>query len=197
MLYSVVPRPVGAPDTSGVRALPDTPARLAELAEGLEIVALRRLGNREDARDATQETILRLLERLDAGAIASEQEIIPVAWGIARHVITDMLRARGRIHPTEVDVPNNDRGPLDQLVTAEECQAVQAALGQLAAADRSLLHRCFVIGEKIGAIAAALGEPAERLRKRKSRALQRLASLLALRAGEGGHDQRQSPMEEP
>lgn len=160
------------------RTLPHVNALIAELVDGIEIVATRRLGDREEAREAAQETILRLLDRLAAGAITSEEEIIPVAWGIARHVIADMLRLRGREAVLADDVPARFANPLDCLVTADEVARVHAALNQLAPSDRTLLHRCFVDGERIGAIAVALGEPAERLRKRKSRALQRLASLL-------------------
>ena len=178
---------------TGVRALPNLESRIAELAEGLEIVALRRLGNRDDARDATQETIVRLMERLSAGNLGSEAEIGPLAWGIARHVIADMLRARGRNPDVLVDAVSGTPGPLDQLVTADEVRVVRSALNRLARGDQDLLHRCFVNGEKIGAVAAALGEPAERLRKRKSRALQRLAAALGVRSS---HEAAAEPMEE-
>ncbi len=178
---------------TGVSALPNLQSRIAELAAGIEIVAIRRLGNRDDARDATQETIARLLDRLNAGGFGSDAEIIPVAWGIARHVIADILRERGRAPVELVELASGTPGPLDQLVTAEEVRVVRAALDQLAPTDRSLLHRCFVDGEKIGALAVEMGEPAERLRKRKSRALQRLAAALGARMG---HETGPAPMEE-
>lgn len=178
---------------TAVRALPDLQSRIVELSAGLEIVAVRRLGNSDDARDAVQETIARLLERLHDGRFASESEIAPVAWGIARHVIADILRERGRTPELLQEAPCTSPGPLDQLVTADDVRLVRTALEQLAPADRSLLHRCFVDGEKIGLVAAALGEPAERLRKRKSRALQRLASALGIPAR---HENRIGPMEE-
>ena len=179
---------------TGVRALPSLQARIAELANGLEIVAVRRLGNRDDAKDATQETIARLLERLDAGGFASEAEIVPIAWGIARHVIADILRERGRQPQELLELPCRAPGPLDQLVTADECRVVREALEALSAPDRVLLHRCFVDGEKIGAVAAAIGEPAERVRKRKSRALRRLAEALGVKTG---HEIDAGPMEKP
>ena len=178
---------------TGVRAPSDFQSRIIELSAGLEIVAVRRLGNRDDARDAVQETIARLLERLTAGNFRSEDEIVPVAWGIARHVIADILRERARSPELLLEARSVSPGPLDQLVTADDVRVVREALGQLAPADRSLLHRCFVDGEKIGAVAAALGEPAERVRKRKSRALQRLASALGIRAR---HETGFGPMEE-
>lgn len=181
---------------TAVSALPNLHAKIAQLADGLEIVATRRLGNRDDARDAAQETIARLLERVHAGAIGSDDEIVPVAWGIARHVIADMLRGRARGEAVLCDVASDSPGPLDQLVSADEVSAVRSALSRLSDDDRALLHRCFVLGERIGRIAEDLGEPAERLRKRKSRALQRLAALLPARGDSASHENSASPMEQ-
>jgi RNA polymerase sigma factor (sigma-70 family) len=165
------------------------------LTDGLEIVATRRLGNAEEARDAAQETIARLLERVNAGLVASEAELAPIAWGIARHVIADMLRERSRVAELPAELPGPGKGPLDALVSADEAARVRRALARLVPGDRALLCRCFVDGERIGAIAEALGEPAERVRKRKSRALQRLAALLGAERTEDGHDSRASAME--
>lgn len=168
---------------TGVHVVPTLETRIAELAAGLEIVAVRRLGDRDDARDAAQETIARLLERVRSGKLTCESELVPVAWGIARHVIIDMLRERGRGAVGLTDLECNTPGPLDRLATEDDVRLVRSALSQLQPSDRSLLTRCFVDGEKIGQVAAALGEPAERLRKRKSRALQRLASALGMQRG--------------
>jgi RNA polymerase sigma factor (sigma-70 family) len=179
---------------TGVHVVPNLESRIAELAAGLEIVALRRLGNRDDARDAAQETIARLLARVRSGRLTCEGELAPIAWGIARHVITDMLRERGRGEVGLTDVSADAPGPLDRLATEEDIRLVRSALSQLQPADRSLLHRCFVDGEKIGKIASALGEPAERLRKRKSRALQRLAAALGLKPGHERYDDSMGDM---
>jgi RNA polymerase sigma factor (sigma-70 family) len=160
------------------RALPNVQELIAGLVDGIEIVATRRLGDAEAAREAAQETIARLLDRIASGAIESEEEIVPVAWGIARHVIVDMHRDRQRVTALAEDHPAATPDPLEQLVTADETARVRDALARLSPADRTLLHRCFVNGERIGAIAVTLGEPAERLRQRKSRALHRLATLL-------------------
>lgn len=181
---------------SVVRTLPNLDLRIAEVTSGLEIVAIRRLGNRDDALDAVQETVARLLDRVRAGLIATEAEVAPVAWGIARHVIADMLRERARPGGEVADLASPRPGPLDELVTLDEVRRVRSALAHLSAPERALLHRCFVDGERIGHIAQALGEPAERLRKRKSRALQRLATLLGAHAPMG-HGMARCAMEEP
>jgi len=189
-------KPVHGGRLTGTRTLPNLDVRIGEIVDGLEIVAMRRLGDRDDAHDAVQETVARLLERVRAGAIATEEEIAPVAWGIVRHVIADILRARQRRTEGRDDVPSGAPGPLDALVSADEAMKVRVALAQLSADDRTLLCRCFVDGERIGRIAAELGEPAERLRKRKSRALQRLAAIITQSGARRGHETAAAPVEQ-
>jgi RNA polymerase sigma factor (sigma-70 family) len=163
---------------TGTKALLDVDAYLPGIVAGLEIITARRLGNRDDALDATQETIARLLACVRDGRITCSDELAPVAYGIARHVVADVLRARARDGGEANETMSSAPNVLDAMVHEEDRAAVAHALQRLSAADYGLLRRCFVDGEAIGRIARELGEPAERLRKRKSRALQRLATLL-------------------
>ena len=90
--------------------------------------------------------------------------------------LADILRQRireGRTRPSD-DLPSGAPSPLDHLVRKEEVDRVRSALGRLPDRDRSLLRRFFVEGERLIDIARLQGEPAERIRKRKSRALARL-----------------------
>jgi RNA polymerase sigma factor (sigma-70 family) len=178
-----------------VRVFQDLQAVLAGLSEGVEIAATRRLGNRDDARDVAQETIARLMERVNCGGVRTPEELAPIAWGIARHVIADMLRERGRRIESLVEHESPAPGPLESLVTAEEAARVRRGLDRLTPEDRALLQRCFVDNERIGRIAESLGEPPERLRKRKSRALQRLAEMLDVDDRDASHDSEPNPME--
>lgn len=180
---------------TGLQGVRNLDAVIGQLSAGLEIVAIRRLGNPDDARDAVQETIARLLERIRAGTIASDDEVVPIAWGIAKHVIADALRARSRETEVDGEVALSAPDALERLVTSEQRAAVAAGLAQLTPSDRELLKRCFVDGERIGAIAAQLGEPAERVRKRKSRALARLAAVLEA-PSRPCHESAAPPMEE-
>ncbi|MGQ0640556.1 MAG: RNA polymerase sigma factor [Gemmatimonadaceae bacterium] len=171
---------MGRSALTGTKALLDVDAHLAGISAGLAIVCARRLGNRDDALDATQETIARLLVCVREGRIICSSELAPVAYGIVRHVISDVLRARARSGEGDAAeaaaaVPN----ALEALVREEERRAVAGALDRLSPGDRDLLRRCFVDGEAIGRIAQELGEPAERVRKRKARALQRLGAALS------------------
>ena len=168
-------------------ALPDPAvARLPRtLAGGLEIVAIRALGNSDDARDAVQETLARALDALRDNRIPADVPIEAFVYGIARHVIIDVhrrrVRDRGAVEDTGT-LPAPGPSALEALVRAEEREMVSRALASLPNADRQLLEWCFVDGERVSAIAARLGEPAERVRKRKSRALERLRQGLG-----GGH----------
>jgi RNA polymerase sigma factor (sigma-70 family) len=154
--------------------------RLAALGDGLELIAARRLGSLDDGRDAAQETLVRLLARVRSGAVHGEDELLRLSYGILRHVIADILRLRAREVTAIDDLQSGGPGALDCIVREDERSVVSAALLRLSESDRLLLTRCFVEGERITTIAAALGEPAARVRKRKSRALERLARLLPI-----------------
>ncbi len=154
---------------------------LLGMTRGLEIIAARRLDDPEDVRDAVQETLARALEAIRQERLPPGVCLGAFVYGIAGHVITDVLRQRAR----ERRAPHawyrlgaNDPTPLELLVRAEDRARVQRALGQLSEADRKLLTHCFVNGERVVDIAKRLSEPAERVRQRKSRALKRLRALL-------------------
>ncbi|HEX9562481.1 MAG TPA: sigma-70 family RNA polymerase sigma factor [Gemmatimonadaceae bacterium] len=165
-----------------------TEARLAGLTDGLELIATRRLGCAEDGRDAAQETLVRVLERQRSGWRTTDDEMARVAYGILRHVIADIHRLRAREVPGIDHLEESSPDPLETLVRDDERRKVHAALCMLSDSERTLLGRCYVKGERIVEIAAALGEPADRIRKRKSRALERLAARLnGLQASQPRH----------
>ena len=164
------------------RVLPET------LAGGLEIMAARTLGNPDDVRDAVQETLARTIEANRHGRIPEAVSVGAFAYGIARHVMADALRRRKRdsSHLADVDTLRApDLSALDQLIQFEERDTVRRALNRLSADDRGILERCFVHGERVVDIATALGEPPERVRKRKSRALEHLRAIM--RQNSPGH----------
>lgn len=152
------------------------------LSTGLTLLAVRALANREDAADAVQETLTRALGAIRENRIPAGAPLGAFVYGIARHVIADILRARMRErHNADCEglaaiAPSS----LDALVREEECAQVNGALARLPAQDQALLRRCYVNGERIVDIAEREGEPAERIRKRKSRALARLREELGV-----------------
>lgn len=149
------------------------------------------MGDVDDARDAVQETLARGLEALRGNRVPAGVPIEAFIYGIARHVITDVQRRRVRDRGAVEDpgsLPAPGPSALEALVDAEQRETVARALAAIPTADRELLELCFVDGERVSAIAARLGEPAERVRKRKSRALERLRQGLG-----GGHTTSVTP----
>jgi RNA polymerase sigma-70 factor (ECF subfamily) len=154
----------------------------ASLAPGLELIARRALSDPDDARDAVQETLARAFAAVRDERVPPDVPLAAFVHGIAKHVIADVLRRRARdgaADPAVERLAAPSPSPLEALIDREERERVRRALGRLPRSDRDLLHRCFVAGERVVDIAARTGEPAERVRKRKSRALERLRDLLA------------------
>jgi len=169
--------PAGEPELEAVERL-----RL-----GLQIMALRALRDPEAAEEAVQETLVRALEALRNGRPRDPEKLGAFVRGIARHVIADIQHARQRSAPLQA-MPETEHGtgrddPLTALITAQERDRVRLALTQLSAGDRDILHLSFFEGLTPVEIAERLGEPALRIRKRKSRALRRLREAFLRGAG--------------
>jgi len=166
------------PPSDPVALLPHT------VEGGLLIMAVRTLGDVDDAWDAVQETLARALAAIRGNRLPPRVPLEAFVYGIARHVLADAHRSRVRERGTIRD-PGQLLAPgpsaLEALVGAEQRQVLAGALATLPTVDRELLVRCFVQGDRVVAIAAGLGEPAERVRKRKSRALDRLRACLRAR----------------
>jgi len=154
----------------------DTEA-LKRLEKGLGIMALQSLGDLEAAEEAVQETLARTLAALRDGRLRDPAKLTAFVHGIARHVIADVYRSRSRtvhLDPDTQPHPSGAAGPLDTLVSAEERQRLRFALNGLSESDREILRLSFEEALSSAEIARHLGEPAARIRKRKSRALDRL-----------------------
>lgn len=180
-----------APGPAPDRGEPLDPERLESLRPGLELLALRALGDRELAREAAQEALARAVTAAAKGTTIAAGRLAAFVAGIARHVVTDFRRARIRTPSVDIDtlpLPSSGPDPLEQLLERADADAVRTALTALPPADRELLRLSFFEGMTPGEIAAHLGEPAERIRKRKSRALDRLRSAFGDAAGHAPPD---------
>lgn len=170
----------------GSSALPESIGHLHEwdldlLSNGVRIIALRSLGDADVAQDVVQETLERALRALAEGRLRDRGALGGFVRAIARHVIADELRSRNRVVPLDpsVDVPSAGRDPLEALVSAEDADSVRAAVARLSLADRRVIELSYVDGLTPAAVAERLGEPRARVRKRKSRALERLRAALS------------------
>ena len=167
-------------------------AELERIRAGVRIMAARALGDADAAEEASQETMVRLLRALSTGTSVGSS-LGAYARGIALHVIADQRRSARRTiahDPAILDLRSAALDdPLVRLEAAERQRAVDRAFAQLDAADQRLLRQCYYDGKTSAEVAADTGEPASRIRKRKSRAIERLRSAFF---GES-HDPASSP----
>lgn len=148
---------------------------LEVLRAGVRLMALRAFGDADLADEVAQETIVRAFHALRS----SRPEILgPFVAGIARHVITDIIRAKQRDVPLEdlspESEPQTSGDPLFLLCEAGEHARVRQALELLTKDDRDLLRLSFFEGLSSSEIAKRIGAPPERIRQRRHRALARL-----------------------
>ena len=163
------------------------------LRSGLRILALRSLDDPEAAEEAVQEALVRGLAAMEEGRLNNPEALGAYFRGILRHVIADTLRLRRRTISLErlPDLPdeNPSSNALHRLVTEEQKAAVAAVIAKLAPQARECLHLIYFQGLHPREVAARLGEPSSRIRKRSSRALQRIRAILLDGKGTGlGHE---------
>jgi RNA polymerase sigma factor (sigma-70 family) len=162
---------------------------LVRLRNGLRIMALQRLGDPEAAEEAAQESLARVLQALHEGRLEHPAKLGAFARSIAHHVVVDMIRTRFRHQAFGSEEEQRTAiapDPLSALVSGEEEGRVRLALARLTARDRNLLRLTFFEGLAPTDLALRLREPAERIRKRKQRALERLrAAFLGVRSHAG------------
>ncbi|MGQ0813232.1 MAG: RNA polymerase sigma factor [Gemmatimonadota bacterium] len=134
---------------------------LGQLLDGLTIVALRALGDHDQAQDAAQEAVLRVLAVVRTKGIPQGYSLESYAYGTLKHVIADTHRRKKRLVALPRWLTANDESPLEALVDRERVVAIATALRGLDAANRALLERCYLRGEKVVDIARETGEPAD------------------------------------
>ena len=120
-------------------------------------VAWRLLGNREDARDAAQETYVRVYRNL--GRMDSRQDPIGWIYRIAVNVCRDTARRRRRSPIVAVEAPEPAvRAKAEEvLLDAERRSSVLAALAALPPKERAALVLRDLEGLTSGEVARVLG----------------------------------------
>jgi RNA polymerase sigma-70 factor (ECF subfamily) len=185
------PLPSGAPAVAGTLSAES----LGTLRAGLRLMALRALGDTDAAEEVAQETLGRAVATLADGRTPEIRNLGAFVHGIARHVIADVQRTRRRLVGAEALAnqpdPASTEDALGHAVAAEERERVRAALRRLSSGDRQILHLSFYEGLTPAEVADRLGETSLRVRKRKSRALERLRRVFL--GATSGHDAAASP----
>jgi RNA polymerase sigma-70 factor (ECF subfamily) len=140
-------------------------------------LALRRLGDRGRAEDATQETFASVW-RSAKSYKADRGPGAPWIYAVARNAIVDRTRARYE-PPTEVpDTPSDDVGPGDEAERSWVSFRVHTAVQQLPEHERTLLELAYWGGLSQSEIAEFLNIPLGTVKTRTRSALSRLAGEL-------------------
>lgn len=139
-------------------------------------VALRMLGDREDARDATQNALVKAYFRLDT--YDPSFRFFSWIYKIVLNESLNMLRARK--HPTEplpADLAALDT-PFEEAEIEERRRRVQAALLELPAEYREVVVLRHFVGLSYEEIAAHASVPVKTVKSRLYTARQRLGQML-------------------
>ena len=137
-------------------------------------VALRVLGDYEDARDATQTAFVKAYEHLDS--FDPEQRFFTWLFRILKNECLNVLRARRPSQPVSLDMPSA-RGA-DPVEVRERQRAIQLALMSLSTEYREVVVLRHYTDLSYDEIAAALGIPATKVKSRLYSARQQLGELL-------------------
>jgi len=139
-------------------------------------VALRMVGNREDARDVAQTAFLKAFQ----GLATYDPQYKFSSW-IFRITVNEALRLLEKRRPTEpVDDTweTPDRGPSEVFSGAEATRVVQAALLELPPDQRAVIVLRHFLGCSYGEIAGVVGAPEKTVKSRLFSARERLRELL-------------------
>jgi RNA polymerase sigma-70 factor (ECF subfamily) len=139
-------------------------------------VALRTLGDREDAADALQEALISAYR--SAGGYRGDAKVTTWLHRIVVNACLDRIR-RNKVRPT-VPMPD-DGGPVDphdRLGDRETAMEIEAALATLPEEQRAALVLVDVQGLPVDDAAAALGVPSGTVKSRCARGRARLALQL-------------------
>jgi RNA polymerase sigma-70 factor (ECF subfamily) len=140
-------------------------------------LALRRLGDRGRAEDATQETFTSVW-RSAASYRVERGPGAPWLYAVARNAIVDRTRARSE-PPTEVpDEPSSEPGPPEEAERSWLAWRVHRALQELPEHERTLLELAYWSGLSQSEIAEFLNIPLGTVKTRTRSALGRLADEL-------------------
>jgi RNA polymerase sigma-70 factor (ECF subfamily) len=139
-------------------------------------LAVRLLGSRDEALDATQNAFVKAYEHLDS--FDQAQRFFSWIYQILRNECLNALRSRRSSGPLPDDLVAPGT-PADALEDGERRSAVQAALLDLSVEQREVVLLRHFTELSYEEIATSLGIPSRTVKSRLYSARQRLALLLA------------------
>ena len=139
-------------------------------------VALRMVGDRETAADATQNTFVRVYEHL--GEFDFNHRFFSWAYRILVNECLNILRSRRPGTEGTGSLAATDAGPFEKLARSERHHRIQAALMSLPPDYREVVVLRHFAGLSYKNIATTIGLPVKTVRSRLYTARQRLGELL-------------------
>lgn len=141
----------------------------------LYTVALRMLGNVEDARDATQDAFVKAYQRL--GTFDPAYRFFSWIYRILVNECLNAIRGRRVQEPLAAEMAAAGT-PFETAVAAERRAQVEAALQQLTPDYRAVVVLRHFVGQSYGEIAETLSIPERTVKSRLYAARQRLGEHL-------------------
>jgi RNA polymerase sigma-70 factor (ECF subfamily) len=138
-------------------------------------VALRMLGNREDAADATQDAFVKAFRGLPT--FDSSYRFYSWMYRILVNECLNAIRSRRPVDPIDDEIAGYG-DPFETAAAAERHEQIQAALQRLTPDYRSVVVLRHFAGQSYGEIAAALDIPEKTVKSRLFSARQLLGEML-------------------
>ena len=138
-------------------------------------VALRMLGNTEDARDVTQDAFVKAYRQL--ATFDSSYRFFSWMYRIVINESFNAIRSRRPQEPLDVELAGNG-SPFDNALAIERHEHIEAALQRLSPEYRAVVVLRHFAGQSYGEIAAALGIPEKTVKSRLYSARQLLGEML-------------------
>ncbi|HJU44486.1 MAG TPA: sigma-70 family RNA polymerase sigma factor [Vicinamibacterales bacterium] len=139
-------------------------------------VALRMVGNAEDAQDVTQDAFVKAYRQL--ATFDPDYRFFSWLYRIQLNECFNALRARRPLDSIEPEMAAGDSTPFDSTLQSERREQIVAALQQLTPEYRAVVVLRHFAGQSYEEIAAALEIPEKTVKSRLYSARQRLGELL-------------------
>jgi len=146
---------------------------------------LKQLRDRATAEEITQDVLMVVIEALRHGRIRDESSLGGFIFGVARNLMLNHVRKQHRAGERFSQLRNTETvwksHPEAELLLRERQAELQRAFDALEDTDRDILQRVFATDDA-ESVAHELAISMTAMRKRKSRALNRLKQFLLRRS---------------
>ena len=138
-------------------------------------VAAARTGDREAARDLTQEVLMAVLQAARNGQVRESDKLAAFIQGTARNLINNYFRSRGRRAECSLEVVTAASiDPVEEQEAAERGRLLRHELQSYSALDQQILLFSLVDGHSLAEVAKRLKMSHEAVRARKSRLVKKI-----------------------